>query len=87
MKKIELQCEASLKEAGFRPENIDKMDALLERFIDNKKYLAASYMLVRDGKSFVCKSMGKLCGFEDKGDFKPDTIYPLACILSRLCFS
>ncbi|MBN1697446.1 MAG: beta-lactamase family protein [Spirochaetales bacterium] len=66
--------------AGYSPEVIGRLDSHFCRLIDEKKIQCAGYLMARSGKIFAKKSMGKLSGIADKGDFKPDSIRKIASI-------
>lgn len=65
---------------GYRSENLCYLDNLLISLISEKKLQCASYMLSKNGKIFASKSMGRLCGFENRGDLMPDSIRRIASI-------
>jgi outer membrane protein assembly factor BamB len=64
--------QSTPENVGYRSENLQLLDNLLIRLIDEKKLQCSSYLLSRNGKIFAYKSMGKLCGFDERGDLKPE---------------
>jgi CubicO group peptidase (beta-lactamase class C family) len=68
------------EDVRYNPEAIERLDKHFQRLITGKKIQCAGYLLARGGKIFALKSMGKLSGLQDKGDFKPDSIRRIASI-------
>lgn len=65
---------------NYDPATLDVLDAHFQGLIENEKIQAAGYLLARDGKVFAHRAMGRLSASEDAGEFKPDTIRPVASI-------
>jgi CubicO group peptidase (beta-lactamase class C family) len=74
------QTEVTPAEAGFRPKRIDCLDAHFIELIRQQKLQCAGYLLARNGRVFAHKSMGNLCGFQNRGDLMPDSIRRIASI-------
>jgi len=72
--------QATPENAGYRSESLQNLDNLLVHLIEEEKLQCSSYMLSRNGKIFANKSMGKLCGFDERGDLQPDSIRGIASI-------
>lgn len=72
------QIDAAPEDVGFDPNKIRVLDHLFLDWIDAGNLHAASYLLSRRGRIFAHKSMGRLSGIEDKGDFLPDSIHGIA---------
>jgi len=69
---------ATPEEVGYNPERLKQLDLHLADLINNKKLQCASYLLSRYGKTFACKSVGKLTYHEDSPDLLPDSIRRVA---------
>ncbi len=78
------QTMATPQEVGFRPEVITKLDAFFMECVEITPIQAANYLLARRGKVFAWKSVGKLSGLEEKGDFQPDSLFGIASITKTL---
>ncbi len=72
--------DSSPREAGYRPEKIDRLDALFQGLIREKKIQCASYLLARRGKIFAHHAMGQLHFHGERCDLLPDSIRPTASI-------
>ena len=68
------------KQAGYVPENLDKIDHHLKRLIKDKIIFAAAYLLSKGDKVFTHRAMGKLRFDREKNQYKPDTIRYIASI-------
>lgn len=80
MEYISKTYETTMEAASFRPEQIEKMDTLLEGLVTDKKYIGASYLMSRNGSPFYAKAMGQVSFDESRGPLKIDTIHGLASI-------
>ncbi|MEJ2663132.1 MAG: serine hydrolase, partial [Spirochaetia bacterium] len=67
-------------DVGYNSECLQALDEHFRRLIEKGTIHAAAYLLSKDGKIFAHKSMGRQSTYEDKGDFLPDSIRPLASI-------
>jgi CubicO group peptidase (beta-lactamase class C family) len=72
--------DISPREAGYRPEKIDRLNALFQGLIREKKLQCASYLLARRGKIFAHNSMGQLRFRGESCDLLPDSIRRTASI-------
>jgi CubicO group peptidase (beta-lactamase class C family) len=70
--------DAQPEDVGFDAPTIARLDDFFLHAIDGKHIQCASYVLSRNGKIFAHKSVGKLSGLEDKGDFLPDSMHGTA---------
>ncbi len=68
------------EEVGYNPEALESLDKHFQALIDKGMINAAGYLLSKDGKVFAHRSMGKQSVYEDKGEFLPDSIRPIASI-------
>lgn len=71
---------ATPQEVGVRPDTLTRLDTFFTECVETTQIQAASYLLARHGKIFAWKSLGKLSGLEDRGDFLPDSIFGIASI-------
>jgi CubicO group peptidase (beta-lactamase class C family) len=67
-------------EVGYNPEILDILDNHFLDLIQKGTIQAAGYLLARHGKVFALRTMGKQSSLEDKGDFMPDNLRPIASI-------
>lgn len=72
--------DVSPEEVGYNSARLETLDSLFQRLIRQEKLQCASYLLSRNGKIFASKSMGRLSGFDDRGDLMPDSIRRIASI-------
>ena len=68
------------EEINYDSNVLNILEKHFQNIIDKHTILAAGYLLAKDGKIFDHKAMGKQSAFEDKGDFLPDSIRPIASI-------
>ncbi|MCD4670642.1 MAG: beta-lactamase family protein [Actinomycetia bacterium] len=68
------------EEVGYNPERLKQLDSHLLELIVDEKLQCASYLLSRYGKTFACKSVGKLNYHKNSPDFMPDSIRKIASI-------
>jgi hypothetical protein len=57
---IEKKIDFTPEVVGYLPSQIDVLDGHLKKLIANKRIQAAAYLISKDDKVFVHKSMGKL---------------------------
>jgi CubicO group peptidase (beta-lactamase class C family) len=74
------ETDCSPEQVNYNPETLSVLDKHFENLIDKNTIKAAGYLLAKDGKIFAHRTMGKQSGYEDKGDFLPDSIRPIASI-------
>ncbi len=72
--------DISPREAGYRPEKIDRLNALFQGLIREKKLQCAGYLLARRGKIFAHNSMGQLRFRGERCELMPDSIRRTASI-------
>jgi CubicO group peptidase (beta-lactamase class C family) len=72
--------DCSPADVGYNQGALEALDAHFQRLIGKGTIKAAAYLLSKDGKIFAHRSMGRQSAHEDKGDFLPDSIRPLASI-------
>lgn len=72
--------DCSPEEQNYDPAQLDVLDAHYMRLMDEDLIQCGSYIMARNGRIFAKRSLGKLCGYEDKGDMKPDSIRRIASI-------
>ncbi len=74
------ETSATPEEVGYDPETLARLDALLKRLVGEGKLQCAGYLLSRHGKVFAHMSLGRLCGFAERGEFLPDSIRRIASV-------
>jgi CubicO group peptidase (beta-lactamase class C family) len=74
------QTDVTPEEVGYNPSRLEIFDAFLLNLVQKNKLQCAGYLLSRNGKVIAKKSMGKLSGVEDQGDYMPDSIRRVASI-------
>jgi CubicO group peptidase (beta-lactamase class C family) len=67
-------------DVGYNAKALESLDKHFQTLIDKGMIKAAAYLLSRNGKVFAHKSMGKQSAYEDRGEFLPDSIRPIASI-------
>jgi len=77
---IENPCSTVPEEVGYNSDTILKLDEHLKLIVNDKRYYAGSYLLMKNGKTIASKSLGPRCGYEDRGDFRTNTIRRIASI-------
>ncbi len=68
------------EQAGYNPKVLAVLDAHFQRLIDSQKIEAASYLMARDGKVFVHRSLGRTSIPSGESDLLPDSIRPIASV-------
>jgi CubicO group peptidase (beta-lactamase class C family) len=77
---IEKKVEYTPEEAGYLPSQIKVLDEHLQKLITRKRLHAAGYIISKDDKVFVHKSMGTLRRNDESSRFLPDTIRRVASV-------
>jgi CubicO group peptidase (beta-lactamase class C family) len=67
-------------DVGYNAKALESLDKHFQTLIDKGMIKAAAYLLSRNGKVFAHRSMGRQSAYEDKGEFLPDSIRPIASI-------
>lgn len=70
--------DAAPEEVDYKPEKLDLLDELFAGLVADGTLQCMNYLMARHGKVFAWKSMGRICGYEDRGDFMPDSIRRIA---------
>lgn len=68
------------EELGYLPSQLEVLDGHLQNLIGRKRLQAAGYLISKDGKVFVHKSMGRLRYNDENREFAPDTIRRVASV-------
>jgi len=70
----------SPREAGYREENLDRLDEHFKGLIEDEEILCASLLLARKGRIFAHRYWGKQTPEKDSPDYGPTSIRKLASV-------
>lgn len=73
-----IDCEP--KEVGYHAGTLDNIDSHLIDLIKKEKIQGGGYIISRKGKILAHRTMGKLSGLDDRGDYQPDSIRLIASV-------
>lgn len=74
------EVDISPQEAGYRPEMLEKLNALLDGLVESGKLQGASYMMSRGGRIFASRAAGRLRPEADSPPFTTASIRRIASI-------
>ena len=66
------------EDVGVNSERLERLDRFFLESIEANHIQAAGYIISRQGKIFVNRTMGILSGIDDRGNFLPDSIHAIA---------